>query len=90
MQCCEEIWSISVKQLERNNQLLPTQSAKYICEVFVRFNKPFPHELHFQMTQYTCNICPDLCSIKYKDYYDLFILKSQRITAVCIMNQLVS
>jgi len=37
MQCYEEIWSISVKRFERNNHLLlPTESAKYIYEVYVK------------------------------------------------------
>lgn len=38
----------------------------------------------FQMTAYTHSICPELCSTKYKDKNDLLILKSQRITVVCI------
>lgn len=46
-------------------------------------SKPFLCELLFQMSAYTCNL---LC----KDHYYLLILKSQRITVVCIKNQLVS
>lgn len=65
---------------------LPNTYVRHLLD----YNKPLHHEFHFQTTQYTCSICPGLCRTKYQDYYDLFILKSQRIAAVCITNQLVS